>query len=80
MTKTVLGVNIGHDRSAAIVQNGKLLGALAQERIDRIKHSSGSFLAFECINKLLDYLGMTIHDIDCIGFSGAELEDEFYMN
>lgn len=80
MSKTVLGLNIGHDRSAAIVQDGKLLGAVAQERIDRIKHSSGSFLAFDCINKLLDYLGMTIQDIDCIGFSGAELEDEFYMD
>lgn len=80
MSKTVLGLNIGHDRSAAIVQDGKLLGAIAQERIDRVKHSSGSFLAFDCINKLLDYLGMTIYDIDCIGFSGAELEDEFYMD
>lgn len=80
MTKTVLGISIGHDRSAAIVQDGKLLGAIAQERIDRIKHSSGSFLAFDCINKLLNYLGMTIHDINCIGFSGAELDDEFYMD
>lgn len=80
MNKTVLGINIGHDRGAAIVQNGKLIGAVSQERIDRIKHSSGSFLAFECIDKLLNYLGITMNDINCIGFSGAELEDDTYMD
>lgn len=80
MSKTALGINIGHDRGAAIIQDGKLLGSVTQERIDRIKHSSGSFLAFDCIDKLLNYLGMTIHDINCIGFSGAELEDKIYMD
>lgn len=80
MSKTALGINIGHDRGAAIIQDGKVLGLVSQERIDRTKHSSGSFLAFDCIDKLLNYLGMTMHDINCIGFSGAELEDDTYMN
>lgn len=80
MSKTALGISIGHDRGAAVIQDGKLLGALAQERLDRIKHSSSSSLAFECIDKLLKYLKITIHDIDCIGFSGAELDNELYMN
>lgn len=80
MSKTALGISIGHDRGAAVIQDGKLLGALAQERIDRIKHSSSSSLAFDCIDELLKYLKITIHDIDCIGFSGAELDNELYMN
>lgn len=42
MKKTALGISIGHDRGVAIIQDGKLLGALSQERIDRIKHSSNS--------------------------------------
>ena len=40
MGKISLGINIGHDQGAAIVKDGKLLGALSQERIDRIKHSA----------------------------------------
>lgn len=80
MSKISLGISTGHDRGAAIIQDGKLLGALAQERIDRIKHSSGSTIAFEAIDKLLQYLGLKITDIDCIGFSGSELENDFYMN
>lgn len=80
MGKTALGISIGHDRGVAVIQDGKLLGALAQERIDRIKHSSNSTFAFECIDKLLNYLKISIHDIDCIGFSGAELDNELYMN
>ena len=41
MSKDIsMGINMGHDRGVAIVSNGILLGAIAQERIDRIKHSS----------------------------------------
>lgn len=80
MSKLSLGISTGHDRSVAIIQDGKLLGALAQERIDRVKHSSGSTIAFGAIDKLLQYLELKITDIDCIGFSGSELENDFYMN
>lgn len=37
-----LGIHIGHDRCAALVKNGELQASLAQERIDRIKHSDSS--------------------------------------
>ncbi len=36
-----LGLNLGHDRSAAIVSGGKLLVAVEEERLDRCKHSPG---------------------------------------
>ena len=36
-----LGINLGHDRSAAIVVGGKIHIAIEQERLDRIKHSVG---------------------------------------
>lgn len=66
-----LGVNIGHDQGAAIVKDGKLLGAIAQERIDRIKHSSSIRLPFAAIDALLNYCKISIHDIDCFGFSAT---------
>lgn len=36
-----LGINLGHDRSAAIVKNGKIEIAIQQERLDRTKNSIG---------------------------------------
>ena len=36
-----LGLNLGHDRSAALVSGGKLLVAVEEERLDRCKHSPG---------------------------------------
>ena len=52
-----LGINVGHDRGAALVKDGVLVGAVAQERIDRIKHSPDTIIPFEAINELLKYLG-----------------------
>lgn len=51
-----MGINMGHDRGVAVVSNGVLLGAIAQERIDRIKHSSSLSIPFEAIDALLKYL------------------------
>ena len=39
-----MGINMGHDRSVAVVENGKIVIAIEQERLDRIKHSVGFML------------------------------------
>ncbi len=36
-----LGINVGHDRAAALVGDGRLLVAIEEERLDRQKHSPG---------------------------------------
>jgi carbamoyltransferase len=36
-----LGLNLGHDRSAALVRDGEVSVAIHQERLDRLKHSVG---------------------------------------
>ncbi len=64
-----LGIHIGHDRCAAIVENGKLIASLAQERIDRIKHSDASEIPYEAIDALLNYVGISFDEIDYIGFT-----------
>lgn len=38
---TVLGVNDGHDSGAALIQNGKVLAAVQEERLNNLKHYSG---------------------------------------
>jgi carbamoyltransferase len=65
----VLGVHMGHDRSAALVENGKFLGHIAQERLDRVKMSPGSGIPVQAINSVLAQTGHTIHDVDAVGFS-----------
>lgn len=71
MSTISLGINIGHDQGAAIVKDGKLLGAISQERIDRIKHSASIRPPFAAIDALLRYTQIKISDIDCVGFSST---------
>lgn len=78
-----LGIHIGHDRCAALVKNGRLIASLAQERIDRIKHSDSSEIPYNAIDTLLNYCQINIEMIDYIGFTFSsvnayELEQYYY--
>ena len=55
-----LGIHIGHDRCAALVKNGRLLASLAQERLDRIKHSDASEIPYEAIDSLLRFCNIAL--------------------
>lgn len=66
-----MGLNIGHDQGVAIVRNGNLIGAIAEERINRIKHSASTQLPFAAIDALLEYCNIDIQDIDGFGFSST---------
>lgn len=74
--KNVLGIHVGHDRGAALIQNGNVLGNIAQERLDRIKHSRSIELPFDAINALLNYHHIKIEDVACVGLSGDAMEAE----
>jgi carbamoyltransferase len=57
----------GMDAAAALVQDGKVIGCLAQERLDRVKQSS-TFPA-QAVRALLQDTGLGIGDVD--GFAYA---------
>tara|TARA_Y100000287_G_C14055811_1_gene273537 strand:- start:99 stop:266 length:168 start_codon:yes stop_codon:yes gene_type:complete len=41
MTKeAILGIQLGHNSTAAILINGKIMGSISQEKFDNIKNSS----------------------------------------
>jgi carbamoyltransferase len=62
-TMLILGLNMFHaDASAAIVQDGKVRFAIAEERLNRVKHYAG-FPAL-AIQACLDAAGAKISDID----------------
>jgi carbamoyltransferase len=59
----ILGLNMFHaDASAALVQDGEVIFAIAEERLNRIKHYAG-FPAL-AIQACLDHVGAKITDVD----------------
>jgi carbamoyltransferase len=67
--RIVLGVHIGHDRGAAVVDDGRLAGVLAQERVDRRKHSPSPEIPYSAIDALLKYLRITPQELQSVTFS-----------
>jgi carbamoyltransferase len=72
-----LGINLGHERSVAIVKDGEIVVAIEQERIDRQKYSPGYMLhspgngsqiqlPHEAIRYAIDTIGITMGDLGTI--------------
>ena len=60
----ILGVHIGHDSSAALIIDGKIVADVAEERFNRLKHYSG--LPRYAVDYCLKSQGITMEDIDAI--------------
>ena len=61
-----LGINyFGQPSSCAIVKNGKLLFAIEEERLTRIKQDGG--FPINSVNECLKFLKISIKDVDAIG-------------
>ena len=75
----VLGFSVGHDKGAVIIENGKVVIGITQERLSRIKHDGahqGGIVPFESINYCLNALSITHHEIDLFVYSTTEIEDD----
>jgi carbamoyltransferase len=72
----ILGLNMFHaDASAALVQDGEVIFAIAEERLNRVKHYAG--FPTLAIKACLDFAGVKITDIDHVAAgqdSDANLE------
>jgi len=61
----ILGIGgFSHDSAAALVQDGRLLAAVAEERLTRIKHQGGT--PRRAVQYCLEAAGLTADDIDHI--------------
>lgn len=63
----ILGLNYGHDGSACIVKDGRLLSAISSERITKVKKDDG--LTDEVIDYVLECANIDINDVDEIAVS-----------
>lgn len=64
----ILGIHTGHDSSAALVVDGRIVADVAEERFTRIKHYSG--LPLESIAYCLKSQGLTMANIDIVALPG----------
>jgi carbamoyltransferase len=60
----VLGIHTGHDSSAALIVDGRIVADVAEERFSRIKHDAG--LPLNSINYCLKSQNLTMADIDAV--------------
>jgi len=65
----VLGVHIGHDSSAALVVDGKIVADVAEERFTRTKHFAG--LPLHAIAYCLQSQGIRMADLDAVAVPAA---------
>ena len=72
---TVLGLNVWHDRAACIVENGKVIVAIAEERLDRVKHSLEKVhLPSRAISYCCAMVCCELNDFDAIVITSPERE------
>lgn len=67
--KSALGIHIGQDRGAAIVSNGRLVAQMAEERLDRRKHSNSAELPTKAIAAVLEIANLRREEIGSVGIS-----------
>jgi carbamoyltransferase len=67
--KTSLGIHIGHDRGAALVCDGELICQIAEERLDRLKHSNSPELPVKAIEAVLQIAGLQKSQVSVVGIS-----------
>ncbi|TAK99099.1 MAG: hypothetical protein EPO07_11155 [Verrucomicrobia bacterium] len=63
----ILGIHIGHDSSAALVVDGRIVADVAEERFIRVKHYAG--LPIRAVEYCLKCRGLTMADIDAVAIA-----------
>lgn len=76
MNRYIMGVHTGHDRGAALIKDNQVIGAISQERLDRIKHSRSYSLPYNSMEALIEYFHISWNEISCIAIAGDAVEIE----
>lgn len=61
-----------HDPAAALLVDGKLVAAIEEERLIRVKHAAG-LMPLEATRWCLDYAGIKPHEVDVVAFPFAPI-------
>ena len=76
-SNVIMGIHIGHDRGAALVIDGVIISAIAEERLDRVKYSSSDSLPMKSVKYVLEHANLNIFDVNSVVLthSGAFLNE-----
>ena len=75
----VLGIaNTSHDSSAALFRDGRLVAAISEERLSRIKCDGGA-IPERAIDGVLQEAGATRRDVTAIGLIYADFPEEYFI-
>ena len=67
-----------HDAAAVLMEDGKVLAAIEEERLNRVKHSSA--FPLRAIRRCLEQAGVKLEDVDRIGLDFSESHvDRYYL-
>ncbi|MCB9252286.1 MAG: hypothetical protein H6605_07440 [Flavobacteriales bacterium] len=69
----ILGINFGHDSSACLTVNSKIVIAIEEEKMSRIKQDHG--WPEHAIQKIFKSTGLKPSDIDVVAFGGTSYEN-----
>ena len=72
----ILGIHDGHNASAALIINGNLKYAAAEERYSRLKHHYG--FPSKSIDMVLEASNLTYLDIDKVAISSATIPPSYF--
>lgn len=66
-----------HDAAAALIDNGKVVAAIEEERLNRIKHTNKA--PASAIRFCLDARGLGLNDVDKVAFYGTENQFNHFL-
>ena len=68
MGKAILGLNDGHNAAAALVHEGRVIAAVQEERLSRVKNQAG--VPSRAIQDVMGMANMSLSSVDKVGLNG----------
>ena len=72
----ILGIHDGHNASAALIKDGRLVCAVSEERFSRVKHHYG--FPYKSVQQVLSAASVTSDQIDRVAMSTATLPPAYF--
>src|SRR3990172_2123796 len=74
----ILGINETHCATAAVLQDGKIVGCASEERFTRVKNDAG--YPRRAVDAILAQLGLAPRDIDLVALAGARMAAKEWLD
>src|SRR5262245_38316617 len=73
----IVGIGMSHDASAALIKDGRLVAAIEEERLVRVKHYNR--IPFNALRLCMQEAGLTLRDLDAIAIANSKEGLDFWL-